>query len=185
MPDPGRANYQVGSCSWGDLDEAKGIPLLLKAWSGSTIRDDCTLTIVGDGPLRALVEEAASRDLSIRYLGSQDASGVAASMRAAGFLVAPSIWLEGYPLVIAEAFAHGRPVMTVAGGAAASILTDSVGWVAPATSGDLARCLDGLTTRDIKAKGTATRTKYERDNSPQAAVSSLIAIYSEVMEPAA
>jgi len=53
--------------------------------------------------------EAAGR--RVRFYGSYRASELAGLMRDIDWVVVPSIWWENSPLVIQEAFAHGRPVI--------------------------------------------------------------------------
>ncbi|HED13797.1 MAG TPA: glycosyltransferase, partial [Gammaproteobacteria bacterium] len=47
----------------------------------------------------------------VRISGKLSKNGVSLAMRHAQFLVLPSVCYEGFPLVIAEAFAHGLPVV--------------------------------------------------------------------------
>lgn len=106
---------------------------------------------------------------------------VALAMQQAMAVVVPSIWYEGYPLVIAEAFAHGRPVVVTSGGSAASIIDDSVGWCAKPTATALAETLNSIGPSAAAEKGSAARNKYVRDNSPTSALRTLLKVYEEVL----
>ena len=53
------------------------------------------------------------RDPSVSWRGRLEPAGVADAMRDAAYVVVPSRFFEGYPLVVAEAFARGRAVLTV------------------------------------------------------------------------
>lgn len=185
VPDPGDP-VRPGTAALfvGRLDEAKGIDLLIESWKRSEVRHERVLYIAGDGPMRPMVERAASDETSIVYLGSLDAKGVSEAMARSAFVVLPSMWLEGYPLVLAESFAHGRPVLTVAGGAAASIIDDKSGWTAAPTAEALARALESLSDEEILTKATAARSRYERENSPAAGISSLVAVYERAIQRA-
>lgn len=94
----------------GRLTPEKGVASLVEAWLlwGEEAPE---LRIVGDGPLREEMERraASTTSASIRFLGqvsSQDAQREIASAR---LLILPSIWFEGFPMVIREAFAFGTP----------------------------------------------------------------------------
>lgn len=98
----------------GRLDYQKGIDCLVKlAPQLVEPSPGCEpyLVVVGDGPLRPMVEKAAgSTDLGgrVRYLGWQaDTLGL---IRACRLLVLPSRW-EGMPNVVLEAMACDRPVV--------------------------------------------------------------------------
>jgi colanic acid/amylovoran biosynthesis glycosyltransferase len=75
------------------------------------------LVVVGDGPLRATLEEAAKHlQLRCEFLGSQSSSIVQEWIRRASLLCIPSVTSpdgggEGLGMVILEAQASGRPVV--------------------------------------------------------------------------
>lgn len=69
------------------------------------------LTWVGDGPLRGAVEaRAAELAVPVHLPGELDASGVAAALARADVFVLPTR-RETFGVAIAEALAHGRPVV--------------------------------------------------------------------------
>jgi glycosyltransferase involved in cell wall biosynthesis len=109
-PDPGPANGERDCAVFvGRLSPEKGIDTLLSAWSRVTGKTQ--LKIVGDGPLSRQVLEASASDGRITWLGRRRPDEVSAIMGGASFLVLPSIWYEGFPRVIVEAFARGLPVV--------------------------------------------------------------------------
>lgn len=93
----------------GRLSEEKGLSVLISAWRnlGSRI----PLKIVGDGPLAMHVEGAVDSTRGIEWLGWQPRDRVLELMRHANMLIFPSLWYEGLPLTILEAFAMGLPVL--------------------------------------------------------------------------
>ena len=122
-PMAGRSPSQAerrGALYVGRLSQEKGISTLLSAWSDL----ECPLTIVGDGPLRALCEGAHSQHIS--YLGQLDRDAVNAEMRKAAFLILPSVWYEMFPMTLVEAFANGLPVIASRLGGLASLLDEGV-----------------------------------------------------------
>lgn len=91
----------------GRLCEEKGIRLLLQVFSSSTYR----LKIAGDGPLKEEVLACCNRHGNIEYLGALEKDEVLREMSCSTALLFPSLWLEGMPMTIIEAFACGTPVI--------------------------------------------------------------------------
>jgi glycosyltransferase involved in cell wall biosynthesis len=121
-PDPGPGNGpRAGILYAGRLAEEKGVGVLLRAAAllPGTIR------VAGDGPLRSLVEQAASAG-DVEYLGRLDRSSVLQELRQALVVVLPSIWFEGFPLTVLEAYATGTPVIASRIGSIAEVVEDSV-----------------------------------------------------------
>lgn len=111
----------------GRLSEEKGVSLLIDAY----IQNDLSipLKIVGDGPLKQVLQEKALHtgygDV-IDFLGFQERETVFQLMYNADFLIFPSIWYEGFPLTIIEAFACGLPVLAPKLGSMAEIVENGV-----------------------------------------------------------
>lgn len=103
---PGSGNYVLFV---GRLTHEKGIACLLQAWRN--LRTNTRLIIVGDGPLAPMVKESADADQTIEWLGFQNRSRILELMGDAFALIFPSVWFEGFPLVLAEAMAKGLPVI--------------------------------------------------------------------------
>jgi glycosyltransferase involved in cell wall biosynthesis len=93
----------------GRLAQEKGIGTLLAAWR--LLRGEIPLKIVGDGPLAPEVAEAAGQLRGLEWLRNQPRNRVLTMMKEARALVFPSVWYEGFPMVIAEAYAVGLPVV--------------------------------------------------------------------------
>jgi glycosyltransferase involved in cell wall biosynthesis len=107
-PDPGagRGRYALFV---GRLAREKGVDTMLGAWS--MIKEKVPLKIVGDGPLGPKVARAAQSFAEVEWLGGQARDQVLKLMKDARILVFPSVWYEGFPTVIAEAYAVGLPVI--------------------------------------------------------------------------
>ena len=89
----------------GRLSEEKGITFLLESWKNL----DCKLAIVGSGPCSKLIKSHLAKN--IIYLGEQPHNKTIQLMNKAKFVVFPSVWYEGLPIVILEALALGKPVI--------------------------------------------------------------------------
>jgi len=98
--------------------------------------DQTWLKVAGAGPLEALLPGKNN----IAALGRQNPDEISRLMRQAAFLVLPSEWYEGFPLVLVEAFAHGLPVIASRLGSMADIIRDGENGLlfAPGDAADLA-----------------------------------------------
>ncbi len=106
-PDPGEGKEnRSGVLFVGRLSQEKGVAPLLAA---AELAQDI-ISVAGDGPLVESVEEAAARG-RLRHLGSLGPIDVLDAMKRSIALVIPSVWYEGFPMVVLEAFATGTPVI--------------------------------------------------------------------------
>ncbi len=147
--------------SIGRFAEQKGQAVLIDALARSAARPH--LTLVGDGPLRAMLE-ARIADLGftdrVRLTGWLDEDGVRSEIDAAHALVMPS-FAEGLPMVIMEAMAAARPVIATHIAGIPELVHPQTGWLVPAGSvDDLARAIDALAgtpREDLARMGEAGR----------------------------
>jgi glycosyltransferase involved in cell wall biosynthesis len=97
-------------CYVGRLSKEKGVSTLIEAMEGLP---DVHLKIIGDGPLRAeLQERARSKNINnVSFLGHLASDQVKEEVRACRFAVCPSEWYENNPRSVIEAFAMGKPVI--------------------------------------------------------------------------
>jgi glycosyltransferase involved in cell wall biosynthesis len=99
----------------GRLAAVKGVPVLFEALEGLAAKHpDLRVTMIGDGPERGVLEtEADERGLSavVDFVGYKNQSEVADALAETDALVLPS-FAEGVPVVLMEAMAAGRPVIT-------------------------------------------------------------------------
>ena len=165
----------------GRLSEEKGILLLLEA--ARRMRSGATVTIVGDGPLRHAVEAAVATDTRLCYEGPLAPAEVHARMLRARALVIPSLCFENFPVVAAEAFSAGTPVVASAHGGLTSIVSDGATGrlVTPGDADAFASALDALesTAEASMRMGRAARARYEAALSPAANYAQLVQVYAE------
>jgi glycosyltransferase involved in cell wall biosynthesis len=97
----------------GRVAPVKGLRVLLEAFGAARAQGaDLHLTIVGDGEDRAHLERlAAPFGAAVHFAGYQSQQGVAEAMAAADIFVLPS-FAEGVPVVLMEAMASGKPVIS-------------------------------------------------------------------------
>ncbi len=126
--------------SVGRFAEQKGLLLLIEALAEAARRGvDLRLALVGDGPLRGALERAISRhDMAgqVELTGWLDEAGVRAQVDQAHALVLPS-FAEGLPMVVMEAMAAARPVITTwVAGIPELVQPGRCGWLVPAGSAE-------------------------------------------------
>jgi teichuronic acid biosynthesis glycosyltransferase TuaC len=118
----------------GRLVEAKGLDTLLDAFRLLRAAvPDASLALVGSGPLFTRLERRIltdGLDGAVRLAGEVGHDAIAGWMRAADVVVLPSE-AEGFPNVVREALACGRPVVATPVGDLPRILTPDAGRLVP------------------------------------------------------
>lgn len=107
-PSPEPASSIITFAFIGQLEEHKGILLLLRAWA-EWKRADVRLIVAGKGSQESSVCVAATRDSRIMYIGYCD--DVSSLLARVSFVIVPSLCYENAPLIILESCAHGVPVV--------------------------------------------------------------------------
>lgn len=109
-PDPGQHETVRNNALFvGRLSVEKGIDVLLEAWE--LLGDRMKLTIVGEGPMADVVAERTRRLENVEWLGRRPKEEVLELMKRAGMLVFPSVWYEGFPMTMVEAYGVGLPIV--------------------------------------------------------------------------
>jgi glycosyltransferase involved in cell wall biosynthesis len=122
---------------------------------------------------------------SVLWRGWQDSAEVLNRMRAASFLVLPSTWYEGFPVIIAEAYSVGLPVIASKLGSLTELIRDGETGLhfEAGNAGDLARKVEWA-YRHPKAMaemGHRARVTYESLYTSGANYSALLAIYNQAI----
>ena len=165
----------------GRLSLEKGPQLLPQAWS--KLAPKIPLDIVGDGPLRSSLEADCARLglQTIRFPGWLDAPAALHHLRGAKFLIIPSVCYENFPLVLAEAYACGIPVIAAGHGGLAELLRDGVEGLqfAPGDADDLAAKVVWAWSHpeEMQTMGRAARAKFESKYTASPALSHLESAY--------
>jgi glycosyltransferase involved in cell wall biosynthesis len=164
----------------GRLSPEKGIATLLRLWNH--IGSRFPLRIIGSGPLEAL---AISSGPGIEWLGWQPHGRVLAAMKDASFLVFPSEWYEGFPMVVLEAMATGLPVISNRHGAMPEIVGDGdSGVLVP--SGRFEEWIAALEwaighPEQLAAMGRRGREVFEANYCPEAGYHELAQVYQHTI----
>jgi glycosyltransferase involved in cell wall biosynthesis len=95
----------------GKLTDKKRPTDLLEAFTRVRARHRCALIFVGEGPLRAELEERAKRVPDVHVVGFLNRAEIADAFAAADMLVVPSAYHETWGLVVNEAMNFSLPVI--------------------------------------------------------------------------
>lgn len=124
IPKPPEAGHGDGDYAAyiGRLSSEKGIRTLLEAWGDM---GDFPLKIVGSGELQdELIKLAREKKLPVEFLGLKSREEVLEIIGKAKFIVIPSEWYEGFPMVALEAYASGTPIVASRIGSLTEIVKD-------------------------------------------------------------
>ncbi len=172
-------NKHSGALFVGRISEEKGLRTLMEAWQ--TI--DYTLCIIGDGPM--MNETKALAPNNVHFLRKLSSHEVRVAMSKAAFLIMPSLWYEGFPMTIVEAFSCGLPVITSNLGSIAEIVKDGVTGLHFNTkdADDLAAKVRWAINhpREMAQMGLNARAEYERKYTPDKNYRQLISIYEKAI----
>ncbi len=144
----------------GRLTEEKGQRYLIEAFERlSKENPSSILILVGDGPLRSSLEtDVKARQLthSVSFAGFRD--DIPDILQLADIFVLPSV-LEGFPFVVLEAMAAGRPVIaTDVGGNREAVLDGVTGTIIePKNAEQLYTAISSLINSEVKRKNMGAK----------------------------
>ncbi|MET7244732.1 glycosyltransferase [Methylobacterium sp. EM32] len=179
LPDPGppAEGPRQGLLFVGRLSPEKGVSVLAEA----AVRAGLQVTAIGEGPLAGALAGHPGLDLR----GALPPEAVQAAMARAAAIVVPSLWYEGLPMVVAEAFAAGTPVVASRIGALAGLITDGATGLlaAPGDAADLAHALARIAgdPASAAAMGREARAVYEREWREDVTTRALLDIYRDAV----
>ncbi len=184
-PDPGIGEGNGDYALFvGRLSEEKGIRSLLSAWSQLTTGR--RLKIVGEGPLAYTVKNAAETVHGIEWLGMRSKCEVSQLMADAKILILPSVWYEGFPLVLVEAFAAGLPIIASRLGAMAELVSDGATGrlFTPGSSDELAVAIEWAFTHpdELRAMRHHGRCEFETKYTANSNYAFLENIYNSAID---
>lgn len=141
----------------GQLTKAKGILWLAEQWTDFNRQllaagfNEVDLVIIGDGPLANRLKLLASQDWHLILLGKLPNNQIAAQLKSADVLLAPSFCYENWPTVLLEAAAAGCIAISTDQGGGGE-LAENLGYLT-FKAGDL----DSLATAWQKLAETAAK----------------------------
>ena len=179
-PRPPAELPREGALFVGRISKEKGLRPLVEAWHRLP---GISLTIIGDGPLRAELESGAPAN--VRFVGRIEREHVEEAMRRAAVLIMPSLWYEGLPMTLVEAFANGLPAIVSRLGSLAEIVDEGEtgDFCAPGDVQSIADTVNrALADRArLRRMGARAREIFEEKYSPHRNLELLEAIYADAM----
>lgn len=117
----------------GRHDPRKGMPVLLRAWPEIHRRTGARLRLVGADPLavRLLLSRERVSDDGIDVLGPIPDDALTAELLRAKALVAPSVGMESFGMVLTRAFACATPVVASDIAGYRAVMTPETGLLTP------------------------------------------------------
>jgi glycosyltransferase involved in cell wall biosynthesis len=165
----------------GRLVVEKGIDVLLDAFANTNFQ----LLIYGYGPLEQKVRDFAALHQNITYKGALPHDDLFDELRKCSALIFPSIWFEGMPLTVIEAFSTGTPVIASNLGAMSTMIQDHYNGLhfEAGNPVDLAQKLaywSACSENEKELYSQRARVAYEKNYTPQANIQRLESIYADV-----
>jgi glycosyltransferase involved in cell wall biosynthesis len=186
--DPGKLNTirQSAIVFVGDVSPAKGVHLLLEAWSRRPAPGH-QLMIIGDGQSRAELEARYAADASVIWCGLQPRDRVLELVAASRWLVLPSRQYENCPMSVLEAFSVATPVIVPNHGPFRSIVTDGAEGLLfqPSSSDSLTEVLRKacqVATGEWTKYSETARATYKREYTEQRNYRQLIGVYEQAIQ---
>lgn len=172
----------------GRIYPVKGLPMLIDAWA--RVRPEgWLLRIVGpdEAGHRAEVEKAVSAaglGKVISFVGPLEGQAKAAAFFGADLLVLPT-HSESFGMVVAEALAHGLPVLTTTGAPWPMLRVRGCGWWVDPTVDSIADGLRQATALDsatLHAMGAKGRALVVAEFGWERVAKQFVSLYEELME---
>jgi glycosyltransferase involved in cell wall biosynthesis len=180
-PSSGKSKRENKFLFVGRLSEEKGIRTLLDAHKSEKFE----LEIIGDGPLKELVEKASRARDSLTYKGNCDRTIVLKRMESVQGLIVPSIWYEGCPMTVIESFACKTPVIASNIGALSNLVShDKNGKLFKAGDSEalLEQILNFPKNESWNKVSENARNSYLTKYSPEVNFQELMQIYEQVIQ---
>jgi glycosyltransferase involved in cell wall biosynthesis len=174
--------HRAGAVFVGRLSPEKGLDTMLQAWGQLRVG----LTVIGGGPDLERLSCEARTNPTILVRGPLAPPDVYQEMARAAFLVVPSHWYEGFPMVIVEAFAHGLPAIVSRLGSLAEVVEDGKTGLHfnPADPSDLACKVSWAAAhpQEMARMGANARQAYEELYTADRNLKMLVDVYLAAIE---
>ena len=161
----------------GKIDDYKGLQDLLHLFRHN---DQSKFILIGKSEQPEMFDEFAN----VNYLGEQGREVVLEHMRKCKAVIFPSLYYEGMPMVLLEAFSHKKPVISRDRGAMSSMVIEGHNGKKYEDVSDLVK-LVALFDKDddlVSKLGANAYTEYLEKYSQEQGYKNLITLYEAVIE---
>jgi glycosyltransferase involved in cell wall biosynthesis len=167
----------------GQLEEHKGISVLLEAWMQvSKQYVQAHLSIAGSGSLESVVAQYASTDASVSYLGRLTSEQLSDELTKTDVVVFPSVCIENSPTILFESVLSSTPVIASDMESVREIVREGVeGYLVPvanseALAGKILWCVKNADeVRAFSARMSETQKQK------QASIDELVNVYTNLV----
>jgi glycosyltransferase involved in cell wall biosynthesis len=159
----------------GRLSEEKGIRNLLSAWENCKLdKTKWRLVVAGSGPLEELLD---FKKEGVEFRGKINGSAARDLIAQSKLVVIPSLWFEGFPLVLSEAASLGKGVIVSNIGGLGSLELGR--WVIKTdpTSAGLTDTLNGLDEIDYWNLEKSAKNWFQSAGSRNVLTNDLVDLY--------
>jgi alpha-1,6-mannosyltransferase len=167
----------------GRFAREKELDVAIDAWAEVEKHSDVTLAIVGDGPMRPLLEARAKGRRRVVFVPYQTNRNALADLVASADVFLAPCSHETFGLSALEALASGVPVLSAdRGGVSEQVANSGAG--ALFESGNAAALADAmrtLMTKDLVAMGRLGRAYAEKEHAWSHVFDRIIAVYRDVL----
>lgn len=168
----------------GSITNAKGVDLLIEAWKRLQPKG-WELAFCGEGPCIETAQKLSSECPSITWRGKLPRAELQRFLAESRYLVLPSRWYEGLPMVVLEGFAAGLPaIVPDHGGFPELVKLSEDGWrFIPGSVDDLVRVIGEaiyLSEADWECLSTRVFGRCREEFGPERNYQLLAEIYRDV-----
>lgn len=164
----------------GRLSKEKGLIQLMEAFSQLETQK---LILVGEGPLENELRKNYESNGNITFVGKKTRDEVFGLMKRAKALIFPSIWYEGLPYTIIEAFSTATPVLASNLGAMSHMIVDGYNGLLfePASSKEIIATVHRFDRTAADFFYTNARKSYLEHYHPNKHYSTIINLYETLI----
>lgn len=167
----------------GRIEKLKGVPMLVSAFERMGNK---SLKLAGSGELYHKYQQKKEeyKREGIEFLGQQSQEEVKRLMRNAKALIFPTQWYEGFPVIIAESFSQGTPVICSDLGNAGDLISEGITGAKFCYNDELSlmEAIDRFEKSNCHELGQNARKQFEQMYDSSINYKLLIEIYQTMLE---
>jgi glycosyltransferase involved in cell wall biosynthesis len=175
-------SIRAGFLFVGRISMEKGVAMMLECF---TKLPQYNLIVAGEGPDKIKLQTLFKNFSNIIFYGQKSKNEILELMKQSEALIFPSIWYEGLPFSIIEAFSTGTPVIASNLGSMSNMVIDGYNGLhfEPNNVDDLFESIGKfMRTADKKRMRIQARETYEKSYTPEAHYHQLLSVYQKAID---